>query len=629
MVKKSFPLTDKKIVLFCLLIISVFFIYHYTQVFDYKPDMNGDNIYYYSLGKALAEGEGFSNTMSFEKTPHTHFPPGYPLFIAGIMKIFPDSIEAIKIANGILLYFSILLLFFLLKKITGNFIIPLISCVFCTVQAEILDFATMMMSEMLYLFLTIVVLYLLSYLEYPAFTRWKKIKQIGCISILVFCFNYIYFVRTMGTSLILAVLLYYGVLAFRSFIGWYKVRKSTPSSVTKEKKNKLFGILFIWLLLTLSFLVCKTAWDIRDRSVGKAGSNYTSNFLKKTDGQTMSGWNDWSVRLKNNTTDYITRWMPASIFQTDPYNHNKATSGDWVKGLLCLGLMLVGLIKLKKLGLLLFFYLGATFGVLLLYPEQFGGFRYMIAVIPFLIFLFLYGLTQSLYSIGARFFKKNRPFNQYAIVTACFAALAIFPLSLKALVPQKQMAKYKTWNARCAGIPFAEYLTAIEWCKNNLPDTARVICRKPELFYLYSGGRKASGFPQFGKPEEIYQYLVSCKATHVIIDHWFRHAFVTLYPLISTHYPENFKFLCQVGGGEGQTKEPPTLIFEFNPQWGYQGELEKGKRQGKGKLVFPDGRTFVGHFENNRIQGYGELYDSKGNLISKGIWANDTLVKKQ
>ena len=112
-------LLDSRSFLYVLLfIVTICFVSTYTKIYDVKLDMNGDNIHYYALGKALAEGKGFTNTISFSETPHTHFPPGYPVFVAGVMKFFPDNINAVKIANGILLYAAILLLFFLLKKIS-------------------------------------------------------------------------------------------------------------------------------------------------------------------------------------------------------------------------------------------------------------------------------------------------------------------------------------------------------------------------------------------------------------------------------------------------------------------------------------------------------------------------------
>ena len=136
-----------------LIVITISFICTYSKVYDVKLDLNGDNIHYYALGKALTEGKGFTNIMSFKETPHTHFPPGYPVFVAGVMKFFPNNINAVKIANGLLLFASILLLFFLLKKLSGSIIIPFLTCIFCSMHAEILRYATIMMSEIAFSFL--------------------------------------------------------------------------------------------------------------------------------------------------------------------------------------------------------------------------------------------------------------------------------------------------------------------------------------------------------------------------------------------------------------------------------------------------------------------------------------------
>ena len=76
-------LLDSRSFLYVLLfIVTICFVSTYTKIYDVKLDMNGDNIHYYALGKALAEGKGFTNTISFSETPHTHFPPGYPVFVA-------------------------------------------------------------------------------------------------------------------------------------------------------------------------------------------------------------------------------------------------------------------------------------------------------------------------------------------------------------------------------------------------------------------------------------------------------------------------------------------------------------------------------------------------------------------
>ena len=172
-----------------LLIVTICFVSTYTKIYDVKLDMNGDNIHYYALGKALAEGKGFTNTISFSETPHTHFPPGYPVFVAGVMKFFPDNINAVKIANGILLYAAILLLFFLLKKISGSIIVAFLTCVFCSIHAEILRYATIMMSEMLFLFCCVAAIFLmLSIKPEQLFTK-KGVRDTILLDLLLFLVN--------------------------------------------------------------------------------------------------------------------------------------------------------------------------------------------------------------------------------------------------------------------------------------------------------------------------------------------------------------------------------------------------------------------------------------------------------
>ena len=249
-----------------------------------------------------------------------------------------------------------------------------------------------------------------------------------------------------------------------------------------------------------------------------------------------------------------------------PYNLNaKSSGGEIFRGMLIAFLIIFGLIKLPKGGLLLFLYLGATMAVLLVWPEQYGGLRYFIAAIPFFIFLFFYGINAVILYPGKRR-RKNIPVFLPAACMIIFALIFMFPAYSQALVEKKQLAKYKTWSPEIAGNAFAEFTAAMQWCGKNLPDSARVICRKPEIFFMYSGGKKCGSFSQYGKPEDILQQLIGQKATHVIIDHWFRHAYYTLYPLISTHYPEKFKFVGKFES-RGAQQEPPTLIFEFHPDW--------------------------------------------------------------
>lgn len=617
---------EKRSVRYILLgILTVFFLVNYSSIFDEKPDMNGDNIHYYSLGKALAEGKGFTNIMSLEESPHTHFPPGYPLFVAGVMKFFPDSLHAVKVANGVLFYLSLVLLFFLLKKLSGNILVSFLTCILCAYHSELLRYSTIAMSEILYLCCTTAVVWLTVSLDIKQVFTKKSIMPNLMLLGLIFLVNYIYFVRTMGTSIILAVIIYFGLIFSKQFYFFFKEKKNTGNSEMLKNMSIKYGLIFLILLIT--FTGSKKAWDIRNQNAGKTTSDYINDFKKKPGGEQMTTWEDWGDRITWNFKTYLSKWIPGAILYTDYGTEKEPTSGEMFKGICVALLIILGLIRLREGSLLLFLYLGATLGVLLVWPEQYGGLRYFIATIPFFIFLFLNGLKELL-ALGYKLLvKKNIPFTWQIGVVTLFILIFMFPAYTKALSYQKQMAKFKTWNAQIGGPAFAEYISAAQWCAANLPDSARMISRKPEIYYLYSNGKKSGTFSHYGKPEDVYERLVREKATHVIIDHWFRHAYTTLYPLIVQHYPEKFKPICQFGGKTSQ--EIPTLIFEFNPAWGYEGESVEGKRQGKGKLVMQDGRTYVGDFGNNRFNGYGELYDNKGNLIVKGIWKDDNLIKQE
>lgn len=545
-----------------LLIIAIAFAGTYSKVYDVKLDLNGDNIHYYVLGKALAEGKGFTNIMSFAETPHTHFPPGYPLFVAGVMKIFPDNANAVKIANGLLLLTSLLLLFFLLKRLSGSAFLPFLACFFCAMHAELLRYATIMMSEMLFLCCSAGVICLTLTIRPGAlFTKGGK-RDTLLFVLLLFGVNYIYFVRTMGTSLVLAVILYAGILLFKQFLLFLRERGTDKR---QDSLRRMFRYGLFFLLLAVSFAGTKAAWDMRNKRAGKTQSDYVGDFLKKEGGEVMATWSDWKGRLSNNFVAYTTKYLPNAILFT-PYNLKTTSAGEIVRGIAVFLLLLVGLFRLKEGGaLLLFLYLGATFAVLLVWPEQYGGIRYFIATVPFLVFLFFYG-TASVIRFAGRLRKKGLPSFLPAACAAAIAMIFMFPAYGKASTEKKALAKYKSWTPEIAGNAFAEFVSAMEWCGKNLPATARPVCRKSELYFFYSGGRKCGGFSQYGKPEEILQQLIDQKATHVIIDHWFRHAYVTLYPLILTHYPEKFTFIGKFELQGKKNDEPPTLVYEFHPE---------------------------------------------------------------
>lgn len=554
----------KTLIYICLTIIIATFVINYVKIFDYKPDLNGDNVYYYALGKALATGKGYTNIMFLEETPHSHFPPGYPLFTAFILLLF-KSYTALKIANGVLFGLSILILFFLTKRISGNILLALLTCLLCAMQQAMLRYSTIVMSEMLFTFLTMGVLYLFSLLDTDRlFGKNRSPRQALYFAGIIIGLNYIYFVRTMGTSIILAAILYMLITCGQKALAWLKSKRANlDHEVISLNKRAFAGSLITLCIIIASFAGAKTAWDLRNKSIGVTQSDYLKDFKKKTKGQTMETLSDWAERVRNNLGSYTGKWIPTAVISDDPAFDQKVTRADLIKGTCIIALILLGLIALSHLKLLLSLYIGITMAVLMIWPEQYAGHRYFIGIIPLLIFLFLNGCAE-----GLRLLARKIPGNRYTrlippVGTALVALFFLFPHYAKAVKPQQNFATYKIWNERIANAAFVEYIHAINWCKKSLPDTARVACRKPELFYLFSGGRKSTGFPQYATPEDLLNSFKEKNISHVIIDRWFRHGYATVYPAVQK-YPAHFKPTIQIG--QNTKTQLPTLIFQFFPE---------------------------------------------------------------
>lgn len=78
----------------------IVFSFIYNQALDKKVSLFNDNVHYYLLGKALAEGEGYTNIYNFEESFHQHFPPGYTAIYI-LINEFVDREERSRIVSFI------------------------------------------------------------------------------------------------------------------------------------------------------------------------------------------------------------------------------------------------------------------------------------------------------------------------------------------------------------------------------------------------------------------------------------------------------------------------------------------------------------------------------------------------
>lgn len=618
--------TQHKIFIGILLaIVSFVFISNYSSLYDKKVDLNGDNIYYYSLGKALSQGDGYSNIINLKKSPHNHFPPGYPYFISKIIKVFPDDIQTVKKANGVLLYLSVILLFLLVNTTTENSLLAFCASLLTAMHKELLRFATIMMSETLFIFLSLLAIYLAILLIQGKIG--KKRPWVFWIFFVLYglIVAYMYLVRTMGLSLILALVGWLGIFAIVALIRWRKAVKKEDSENILLYRQQMWKSAALCVLTIVAVGTAKLSWDARNNKLGLQGSDYEATFFKKTNNETMQGIDDWKTRIKSNTANFITQWIPQVTYMKTPVDKShQNTTSEWIWGCLLIAVMIGGCLYLKTGRLLMLFYAGATVGVLILYPEQFGGTRYIIPLIPFFIFLLLNGLSAIIWCIYKIFKIKVSPLLPQSLLVLLVTFISLMPQYTEAQKTYRENARMTSWfNIKDLNAKY--YLEASRYL-DSLPGDVRPVCRKPELTFMFSNYHSANGFPQYADPDTIYNMLRRDSINYLIVDNWFRHAYTTLYPCIQ-RYPEKFKMVKKYGDVDTVRKLNPTYIFFFNDEWGYTGDIKDGKREGKGVLKMQDGRKYEGEFANNLPNGIGTLYDSTGTKLVTGYWQNGALTR--
>lgn len=555
-----------------LLVITILYIPIYNHIFDEKVALLGDNAAYYIFAKGLANGDGYVNTHIYGKPKATQFPPGYPAFTAGVMKVFGDDFTTIKKANGVLLWLSLIILFFFFKKISKNIHLSFVITVVLIFNMHLLQYSTWMMSEIPFIFISTLSLWLLTLANFEE-KPWKNPYFI--LAIIAAAGSY--YVRGQGLAII------FGILFFLLF----------------EKKwlyAGLSSILYFLLLLP---------WSLRNS--GLPDSPYQTalklkNYYNPSEGEMMLG--DWFDRFFNNMERYLAHEIPSSVFS---YTSDYQSQGHIFAGIFISALIIIGFIKLKNYRWAVGGYLLTTFGILFLWPEIWYGIRFVLALVPILTFLFAYGVLSIFFMIGNKLKIKDLSFIEtklpYVFVIFIFAFIG------KLEILNKEASKN-------LDPLFRNYYAAAQWSKANLPDTAVIICRKPDLFYLQAN-RFVEGFTKVSDMNEFLKSLNTKKATHIVVygDGITQNFFIPVYE----KNPEKFPIIQQF-------KNPDVWILEYKPELGYSGEWKNGVKEGTGIYIYPDGKKFEGEWKNNNISGHGILYSPAGEKISEGEWENGQLI---
>jgi hypothetical protein len=439
----------------------------YLFTFDAKLDLNGDNVDYYLLGKAISQGEGYTTIWYPGSPPYSHRPIGYPIIIAISMIFGLSSIIAIKWLNFVFLCGSLILFYRISEKITQSKMLAMIITIVIGVNIHILEFAFIMMSEIPFLFFLILAVYFL--LKFEEVDR-VSLKNFN-LWFMILSLSAAYHIKSLGIALVFAFIVYF----------------------VSQKKWKQ-GIVTI-----VGFIVLALPYYIRNKMLG-VGSSYLASVTFKNPYQRELGkmdFFDFIGRIVSNIVRYISIEIPRSVVPSLP--EVEANTASWILGIALSCLIVWALFRLKRYRPLLYSLFLGTFGILLLWPEVWFGIRFILPLIPFILFLCVFGI----YEIFLKF--KIDPKFIFGVI------VLISIINFNAYLDYNKKSKMGYPKA------YSNYFSLASWAAENSNPRDIFIARKPQFFYLYSN-RQVNKYKDTTDDKELLKDLENRNASYVVIE---------------------------------------------------------------------------------------------------------------
>ncbi len=557
---------------FCV-VIGLCFLSAYAFTFDTKINLGGDNLSYYYLGKSLIMGLGYSDIYSANITPHTHFPPGYPVIISGWLMLF-DGVVPIKILNGIFGVGALIIGFLFFRKVLDSDWISLLLIVFISLNRHMLEYSSIMMSEIPFLFFLMLGLWLFVELDYNQ--SWYRNTR---FILLVVTAVAVFYIRSFGIILMTAAIL---DLLIKRRIGYA-------------------------LVLLSGFLILTVPWSIRNSMLSR-GSGYVNQLLMINPYDASLGTLDMSSLLER-VGENVLRYCDKEIiflfsnFSEIDYDRDYL----WINvclSLALLALLTLGLLAMNKNREFLIGLVVSAAGILVLWPSQWFGVRFLLPMLIVAIGLIVNGL---LHLVDKTSFKQmGLKVIMIGLVLASFGQLPEV-MALNARRNQDYPDRYR------------DYFSASIWIRQNSDEDNVVACRKPLLSYHFSQ-RPSIRWINTSDPHEIIRSFSNNDVDYVIVDVLgYASTGQNILPLFR-QFPEKLAIVKKM-------EKTPTFIGKYTSYLGYSGSIVDGKKDGFGIYRWPNGTSYRGQWKNDLRNGRGTLLGINSDKEIYGIWRNDTLVK--
>jgi hypothetical protein len=438
--------------------------------FEPRPHTGGDNAAYISLARSLLERASYLELWDPAEPPHTKYPPVFPAVLALALAAGLQPFVQLKLVviafSAVAVGFS-----FLWLRARRRPLIALGIGLLLAIAPGVLREGRWILSDVPFWCFTIIALWAFEKLQRD---DWRRFAVAAAAVLLA------YFTRSAGLPLVLAALLW---LAWRAH--WRQLAA-----------------------LAALMVVPAALWWLRARAFGPAG--YASEFWLinpyMPDAGTI-GAADAVDRVLANLGKYTGIHLPSLLGGgPSPLLHFIGVSAFL--------LAVPGWLLRLRRGRVADLFLPAYLGLILLWPAVWSGERFLLPVLPLLLFYAAAGLLWTVRRVSARY--------DCAVGTA--AVLLVLLMATPALAESVRAGRACTALYR-AGVAFPclpgpywhDFFQVAVWMGEALDDDAVVLTRKPRLFYVLSGLRGAN-YPLSGESDQFAAAVGRTGARYVVFD---------------------------------------------------------------------------------------------------------------
>ncbi|WP_185152497.1 hypothetical protein, partial [Fulvivirga aurantia] len=292
--------------------------------------------------------------------------------------------------------------------------------------------------------------------------------------------------------------------------------------------------------LFVGFVLGVLPWQLRSFSMG--GSNQFNVMFRKNYYRPESGTVDFSDmvdRVVANVDRIFSIEIPnilVPILELD--GESSSALLCWLLGIIAIATIIYGGIKSRAVGIIAGSYLLFTILILLVWPDYFASYRYLVPVLPMLVLLFFYGIHAFIQGVLQKqlTIRDAKPYYLLLFVFLLFPSLKNLNATAKQNYP----------------IHWAEFFSMARWSKNNVAKGSVICSRKPNLFYLYSG-HESVNYRYSEDPDHLLEGLDGHGVDYVVYDQLgFSTTPRCLGKAIKT-YPQRFDMVQYVGPEQRRT----------------------------------------------------------------------------